>query len=57
MTSTDEKKLCELRERAEYYRTGSSMVRSPRLRERLFETVIYCEAEIRVIEERNGAQA
>lgn len=57
MTSTDEKKLCELRERAEYYRSGSDMVRSPRLKERLFETVIDCEAEIRAIEQRIHAPA
>ena len=57
MTSADERKLCELRERAAYYRSGSDMVRSPRLKERLFETVIFCEAEIRVIEERLNAAA
>lgn len=57
MPSTEEKKLCELRERAAYYRAGSDMVRSPRLKERLFETVIDCEAEIRAIEQRLHAAA
>lgn len=57
MMHSDEKKLCELRERAEYYRLSSNMVRSARLKERLFQTVIHCEAEIRIIEERIHAAA
>jgi hypothetical protein len=57
MTSTDEKTLRELRERAAYYRWGSDIARSPSLKERLYATVIACEAEIRAIEARYGRAA